>query len=221
MTHVMTGTGEAVRVPAGVPFGASSRFSRIGHAGARVTQNKALAQAHAADVAAVAERQDRAAFARLYGYYAPRLKSFFLRQRVAPDKAEELAQEAMISLWRKAASFESSKASVSTWLFTIARNKRIDMLRRENRPEIGKDDYLLLVGPAEEADQSAIASSEAEQLASGIAELSPEQQEVLQKAFYEDLSHSEIAEALGLPLGTVKSRIRLALMRLKILVSES
>ena len=196
-------------------------LSRAGISADRVTQDKELALAHAADVAAIAARQDRAAFSRLYAHYAPRLKSFFLRQRVAPDKAEELAQEAMISLWRKAASFEPSKASVSTWLFTIARNKRIDMLRRENRPEIGKDDYLLIVSPSEEADQGALAASDAEQLASGMAALSPEQQEVLQKAFYEDLSHSEIAEALGLPLGTVKSRIRLALIRLKVLVSES
>lgn len=173
-----------------------------------------------ADVQAIADRQDKAAFARVYAHFAPRLKAFFLRQNMPAQTAEELAQEAMIALWRKAASFDPAKASVSTWLYTIARNKRIDMLRRDSRPDLTAEDYELFMAQPEQADAGAEASSDAQWLQVNINTLPDDQILVLRKAFYEDKSHSEIAEELGLPLGTVKSRIRLALTRLKVLVTE-
>lgn len=173
-----------------------------------------------AEVRAIAAHQDRAAFARLYSHYAPRLKAYCMRQGADPDTAEELAQEAMVSVWRKAASFDPAKASVSTWLFTIVRNKRIDMLRRENRPELSAEDFEVMLAPERSAADTVEAAQEAEEIGQTLEKLPAEQKLVLMKAFYEDKSHSVIAAETGLPLGTVKSRIRLALSRLKVMVGE-
>jgi RNA polymerase sigma-70 factor, ECF subfamily len=167
-------------------------------------------------IVAIADHQDKSAFARLYSYYAPRLKSYCQRQGMAAETAEEMAQEAMVSVWRRAATFDPAKASVSTWLFTIVRNKRIDLLRRENRPELKAEDFELLVEPEKGADENMAFAQSADDMGRVLEQLPPDQKSVLMKAFYEDKSHSEIAAETGLPLGTVKSRIRLALTRLKI-----
>ncbi len=162
----------------------------------------------------VASSRDKQAFASLFDHFAPRLKSFMLRGGADPETAEEISQEAMIIVWNKAAQYDRSKAALSTWIFTIARNKRIDMLRREMRPSIEPENYPV-------ADQDPPADSKVEQdeaavvLRSRIKDLPDEQREVLQLAFFEDKSHGVISEELGLPLGTVKSRIRLALGRLR------
>jgi RNA polymerase sigma-70 factor, ECF subfamily len=171
-------------------------------------------------VGRVAASADRQAFAALYRHFGPRLKAYCLRQRIAPDLAEELVQETMVALWRKAASFDPAKAAVSTWLFTIIRNKRIDRIRRENRPEFTADDMMLITSAPASAEESVSADNDSERLSAALATLPAEQQAVMVKAFFEDKSHSDIAAETGLPLGTVKSRIRLALSRLKILVTE-
>lgn len=164
-------------------------------------------------VCAVRDRQDKAAFAELFSYFAPRVKSFLMKSGATHDVAEECAQDVMATLWRKAALFDPAKASVSTWIFTIARNRRIDMLRKQRRPE--PED--LPWGPEAEPDQAdALAlSQETEQLGAALAELPDKQRMLIEKAYFGDLSHSEIAEQTGLPLGTIKSRIRLALDRLR------
>jgi RNA polymerase sigma-70 factor, ECF subfamily len=167
-------------------------------------------------VKAIAEKQDKSAFAQLYSHYAPRLKGYCQRQGMAAETAEEMAQEAMISVWRRATTFDPAKASVSTWIFTIVRNKRIDLLRRERRPELKAEDFELLSEPEAGADDLMEAQQSARQIAAGLETLSDDQKSVLMMAFYEDKSHSEIAAQTGLPLGTVKSRIRLALSRLKV-----
>lgn len=162
----------------------------------------------------VAQSRDRKAFATLFDHFAPRLKSFMLRGGADPETAEEISQEAMIIVWNKAEQYDRSKAALSTWIFTIARNKRIDMLRREMRPEIEPENYPVAEqGPA--ADEKVESDEASVTLRDRIATLPAEQQEVLQKAFFEDKSHGVISEELGLPLGTVKSRIRLALGRLR------
>jgi RNA polymerase sigma-70 factor (ECF subfamily) len=171
-------------------------------------------------VEAIADRQDRDSFAELFAHFAPRVKAFIMRGGADPDTAEELAQEAMVSVWRKAASFDRRKAAVSTWIFTIARNKRIDRLRRERRPAIDEADYLLQVEPEPTADARLEQRETRVMLSRSVAELPDDQAEVVKMAFYEDKSHSVIAEELGLPLGTVKSRIRLALGRLRGMVGE-
>lgn len=171
-------------------------------------------------VAAVAGARDRAAFARLFGHFAPRLKAFMMRGGADADLAEELAQEAMIAVWRRADSFDPAKAAVSTWVFTIARNKRIDRLRRERVPELSEEEYAAEQAAPRRGDDEAERRETAERLARSIASLPEEQAEVVRLAFYEDKPHAEIAAELSLPLGTVKSRIRLALARLRGLVTE-
>ncbi|TXG85680.1 MAG: sigma-70 family RNA polymerase sigma factor [Sphingomonadales bacterium] len=175
---------------------------------------------HGADVRSVAMDRDTAAFERLFAHFAPRIKGYFLRLGVPAELAEELAQETMVALWRKAESFDPTRASVATWLFTIARNKRIDRARRDRRPDAGADDMADLMGALPGADAWADATFGAAWLTRALTQLPPDQRQVLDKAFYEEKSHSAIAEELGLPLGTVKSRIRLALVRLKALVTE-
>lgn len=171
-------------------------------------------------VAAIASHGDRAAFALLFRHFAPKLKAYCLRQGATAETAEELMQEAMVQMWRKAATFDPAKAAVSTWLFTIIRNKRIDMIRRESRPELKPEDFEVFVQPEQGADDKVGAMLEAERIAQALGLLTPDQRLVLEKAFYEDKSHSVIAAEIGLPLGTVKSRIRMALARLKIMIAD-
>jgi RNA polymerase sigma-70 factor (ECF subfamily) len=132
------------------------------------------------------------------------------------ESAQEIAQEALIMVWRKAASFDRTKASAATWMYTIARNKRIDLLRRSGKPAIDTDDWLTVYAAEEEdADQSVLAGQTYKRMKELMEALSPDQRVVLEKAFFEDKTHTAIAGELGLPLGTVKSRIRLALGKLR------
>ena len=127
--------------------------------------------------------------------------------------AEECTQEVMATLWTKAHMFDPARASVSTWVYTIARNRKIDALRRQRRPEPEE----LTWGPEAEPDQAEVITlqQESEKLAKAVAELPEKQRELIERAYFGDLSHSEIAEETGLPLGTIKSRIRLALEKLR------
>ena len=164
---------------------------------------------------AVAEAGDRAAFATLYEHFAPRLKAYLMRLGTAEDVAEELAQESLIIAWRRAASFDPVQASVATWLFTIARNKRIDRLRREKRPEFDPADPALVPDAPPAPDAGLDAARDEGRLRTALQSLPDEQVHLLRLAFFSDLSHRDIAEKEQLPLGTVKSRIRLALAKLK------
>ena len=162
---------------------------------------------------AVARDADQQAFASLFTRYAPRVKAFLIKSGATPALAEDCAQDVMATVWRKAGQFDPSRASVATWIFTIARNRRIDVLRRDRRPE--PED--LPWGPEPEPDQlDALAlQQDAERLGQALAELPDEQRVLIERAYFGDLSHSEIATATGLPLGTIKSRIRLALEKLR------
>lgn len=132
------------------------------------------------------------------------------------ESAQEVAQEALIMVWRKAASFDRSRASAATWIYTIARNKRIDLLRRSGRPAIDAEDWLAVYAPEESnADTSVLAGQTYMRMQELMNALSADQLQVVRKAFFEDKTHTAIAEELGLPLGTVKSRIRLALGKLR------
>ena len=164
---------------------------------------------------AIAERQDRQAFAEIFSYYGPRVKGYMLRLGAGDALGEELAQEVMITVWRKAHLFDRTQASVSTWIFRIARNKRIDVARRLNRPELDPEDPALLPESPIPADDALAAMEQEERVRVVLAELPSEQFSLLQQAFYEGLSHREIADRTGLPLGTVKSRIRLAFAKMR------
>ena len=161
----------------------------------------------------IRDAQDKAAFAELFGHFAPRVKGFLMKSGADATLAEECAQEVMATVWLKAHMFDASRASVATWIFTVARNRRIDILRKERRPE--PED--LPWGPEAEPEQAdAIAlQQESEILGKALRDLPPAQRELIEKAYFGDLTHSEIAEQTGLPLGTIKSRIRLALDRLR------
>ena len=157
--------------------------------------------------------QDQKAFAELFGYFAPRVKAFLMKSGASPSMAEECTQEVMVTLWHKAHLFDPSRASVATWIFTIARNKRIDALRKQRRPE--PED--LQWGPESEPEASDILvlQQEANLITQAMSALPSQQRDLIKKAYFGDLSHSEIAVETGLPLGTIKSRLRLALSKLR------
>ncbi|MGE0713936.1 MAG: sigma-70 family RNA polymerase sigma factor [Alphaproteobacteria bacterium] len=181
----------------------------------RAIETAADGRGLAALVQAVARDRDRAAFAALFDHLMPRVKAYAMRLGADSATAEELAQEVMLQLWRKADAFDPDRATVSTWVFTIARNKRIDLLRREGRPAFDPDDPLLVPDPPPPADAAVARADDEGRLRAAISSLPREQAEMLTMAFFEDCSHSAIAAATRLPLGTVKSRIRLALDRLR------
>jgi RNA polymerase sigma factor (sigma-70 family) len=168
----------------------------------------------------VASERDRAAFAGLYRHFAPRVKSYVMRLGADPASAEEIAQEAMLTLWRRADRFDPAQASASTWVFTIARNKRIDGLRRTKRPELDPEDPALVPAAPSPADALIEAEERSRRLSAAIELLPSEQASLLQLAYYDDLSHSAIARTTELPLGTVKSRLRLAFARLRQALAE-
>ncbi len=159
------------------------------------------------------DHQDQQAFAELFRHFAPRIKGFLIKSGATPALAEECAQDAMATLWHKAQLFDPARASVTAWVFTIARNRRIDALRKARRPE--PED--LPWGPQAEPDASEVLEMQQDsaRLGRALAELPPKQRELIERAYFGDLSHSEIAAETGLPLGTIKSRIRLALDRLR------
>jgi len=161
----------------------------------------------------VRDHQDRAAFSDLFTHFAPRIKGFLIKSGADATMAEECAQDVMTTLWRKADQFDPTRASVATWIFTIARNRRIDMLRRQNRPEPEE----LPWGPEPEPDQADVIALQQDSvlLTEALKTLPAQQRDLIEKAYFGDLTQSEIASLTGLPLGTIKSRIRLALDRLR------
>lgn len=171
-------------------------------------------------IVSIAADRSRESFALLFARFAPRVKSYLLKLGVRPEQAEELAQETLLTVWRKAAYFDPAKASASTWIFTIARNLRIDALRRDRHPEDLVDEPQMQ--PAEEVrPDDALSTTEREQrLRVALRTLPREQAEVVQMSFFQDKAHAEISDHLGLPLGTVKSRLRLAMVRLRAQLEE-
>jgi RNA polymerase sigma-70 factor, ECF subfamily len=170
---------------------------------------------------AIALRQDREAFAEIFSYYGPRVKGYVLRLGAGEATAEEVAQDVMITVWRKAALFDRRQASVSTWIFRIARNRRIDVARRTNRPDLDATDPSLMPEPPPPPDDAMSALEREERVRVVLGQLPADQLSLLQQAFYEGLSHREIADRTGLPLGTVKSRIRLAFAKMRARLGEA
>ena len=166
-------------------------------------------------IARIAQAQDKAAFISLFDLYAPRVKYFLLRHGVTAESAEELTQEALLTVWRKARYFSAERGTASSWIFKIARNLSIDETRRDKRAQL----YAMVnefndVDP-ERPDDLVSASEQARRVRSAMNELPDEQLEVVKWSFVEGAAHSEIAERLELPLGTVKSRLRLAMRRMR------
>ena len=168
----------------------------------------------------VGRERDRNAFAELFEHFAPRIKSFLLRLGTDESVAEEVSQEAMIMVWRRAETYDVRQSGASTWIFTIARNKRIDRLRRENRPLPDMSDPSLAPDDVETSDIFVFRQQEEKKIRHALKNLPEEQAKMIFSAYYEEKSHREIADESGIPLGTVKSRIRLALNRLRAHVEE-
>lgn len=176
--------------------------------------------AHDRLIEAVALRRDREAFAQLFSYFAPRLKAWLIKSGATPGAAEDFAQDAMLTVWRKADLFDARKARAATWIFTIARNRRLDMLRRDARP-LPTPEIELAGEAVPRPDDLLSASEDAARVRDALALLNPDQVEVLHLAFFMDSPHSEIARRLDLPLGTVKSRIRNAMIKLRLILEPS
>lgn len=169
---------------------------------------------------AVAKLRDKSAFIGIFEHYAPRVKTYLMRLGAGETLAEDLTQEVMLTVWRKATLYDPARAAISTWIFTIARNLRIDALRKETRPEVDPDDPSLIPDPVEAPDWGIDSARQQEKLRIALHGLPEEQAMVVALSFYADKSHGEIAAALGLPLGTVKSRLRLAFRRVRAALSE-
>jgi len=163
----------------------------------------------------IASQKDREAFAELFAHFAPRVKGYLLRLGASNGQAEEVTQDAMLTVWRKAHLFDRKKAAASTWIFTIARNRRIDILRQQKYPELDANDPALVPDTPAQADDEVIAEQRGELVRAALDKLPEEQRELVRLAFYNGWSHGQLADETNLPLGTVKSRLRLAFGRLR------
>lgn len=163
---------------------------------------------------AIRDRRDKAAFGRLFDHFAPRLKGFVIRSGAPAAQAEDIVQDVMLTVWRKAHLFDPERAQVSAWIYQVARNRQIDILRKEARPI---PEALKAEADDAEPDAGQVIALEQETdvLREALERLAPAQRDMIEKAYIGELSHTEIAEETGLPLGTIKSRIRLGLERLR------
>jgi RNA polymerase sigma-70 factor (ECF subfamily) len=166
---------------------------------------------------AIATRGDRTAFTALFMRFAPRLKAYLLRRGLDGAAAEELAQEALLIVWRKAAQFDPARASAAAWMFTIARNLRIDAARRA-RVALPEPDPTEEPAAVPTADSILAAEDRGARVRAALAALPAEQAEVVRLSFFDERRHADIERTLGIPLGTVKSRLRLAMSRLRLLL---
>lgn len=166
-------------------------------------------------ITAVAARQDQAAFAALFELYAGRIKAWLMKMGANAELAEDIAQETLLAIWNKAPTFDPSRASASAWIFAIARNLRIDRLRRDQRSRMHLLYEMVEPEEPERPDGAFDFKQRGERVRAALDQLPDEQVVVVQLSFFEDHPHSEISERLGIPLGTVKSRLRLAMGRLR------
>jgi RNA polymerase sigma-70 factor (ECF subfamily) len=175
------------------------------------------------NLVAIGQHRDENAFADVYSYYAGRVKSFLMGKGMSEEVAEELTQEIMLTVWRRAESYDPKKAAASTWLFTIARNRRIDYLRGNSRIEVELDDAMLDVDTTEDDPQAKFVADaqSSTQLEIALEKLPQEQRQVMHLSYYRGQSHGAIAKWLDLPIGTVKSRIRLAMQAVRVSLQES
>ena len=167
-------------------------------------------------MAQVAQARDRAAYGRLFQYFAPRVIGFMIRSGVSATDAEEIAQDTLVTVWRKAELYDPRQAAVSTWIFTIARNLRIDLARRATRQRNGVAALgAPEIGVAESAESVTLSDERDAKVREAMTQLSREQATVLRLSFFSEKPHAEIARELGIPLGTVKSRVRLAMAKIR------
>lgn len=188
-----------------------------------ITAQTAEAAAEAPDWGSVLARvaaQDKAAFGQLYDYFAPRIKGWSLKMGAPASKAEDIVQDVMLQIWRRAAQFDPARADAGTWIFAITRNRYIDLVRQEKRPEIALDDPVIVSDEA--TPEEAMRDRErADRVAAALEQLPEAQRAIIRQSYFAELTQQEIATQDGLPLGTVKSRLRLAFGRLRELLGDA
>jgi RNA polymerase sigma-70 factor (ECF subfamily) len=170
-------------------------------------------------IACIAQSQDRDAFVEVFNFYGPRIKALLVRSGTPPAAAEELAQEAMLTVWRKAAAYDPTRASVAAWIFTIARNLRSDALRRGSSALHAFDATFGTEAPAQ-PDAILSGAQDGACVRAAMRSLNPDQAQAIEMAFFQEQTHSQISHALGVPLGTVKARIRFGMMKLRAFVER-
>jgi RNA polymerase sigma-70 factor (ECF subfamily) len=205
-------------INARVAFGAPGS-SHVGTTGCQVTPVKST-MSTTNIIENIPARGDGQAFGRLFRDYAPLVKSYMMRQGADANTAEELAQETLLSVWRKSSLYASDKGSLKTWIFTIARNLRIDRLRKELRWLPLPEGYDQQASQDATPDDAWAQEERRVRVQRALAELPPDQNAVVNLSFVDGLSHAEIAARLGLPLGTVKSRLRLSYLRVRGMVED-
>jgi RNA polymerase sigma-70 factor (ECF subfamily) len=168
----------------------------------------------------IAQEQDKSALAALFGLFAPRIKSMMLKLGAGDALAEDLVQETFLTVWRKAALYSNQRGAVSTWIFTIARNLRIDQLRRQSNKPYQDLETVTLASDSPTGSALAEQHQVVDRVTQALTTLSDEQREVVRLSFIHDMPHAQIAESIGIPLGTVKSRLRLAYERLRPLLED-
>jgi RNA polymerase sigma-70 factor (ECF subfamily) len=171
-------------------------------------------------IAAVAAGRDREAFVTLFSHYAPRVKAMLVRMGLAADRAEELAQDTLLTVWRKADSFDPARASASAWIFAIARNLRIDGLRRDRRAALYEIQEKVELEEPDRPDATLATAEGERRVRAALMQLPNDQMRAVELSFFQNRPHSDIAAALGIPLGTVKSRLRLAMGKLRQLLED-
>ncbi len=196
----------------GVPRG-----RRLAVVSSRDVQQAPSPDALAEMMVQIAQGRDRRAFARLFRHFGPKLKTFFLRWTPSSGMAEELMQETMLTVWRKASYFDPERAGVATWIFTIARNMRTDHVRRQRNPSALPPDPE---NTPDTLEEGLIGAERDALVRRALSTLSPEQQTIIRLSYFNEKSQAEIADELGIPLGTVKSRTRLAMNRLRALLED-
>ena len=170
-------------------------------------------------IACIAQNQDRAAFVEVFNHYGPRVKALLVRSGSPPAAAEELAQEAMLAVWRKAAFYDPARASVAAWIFTIARNLRSDALRRGSSA-LHAFDTTFGAEPPAQPDAILSGAQDGACVRAAMRSLNPDQAQAIEMAFYQEQTHIQISQTLGVPLGTVKARIRFGMMKLRAFIER-
>tara|TARA_Y100000589_G_scaffold330831_1_gene381806 strand:- start:1157 stop:1780 length:624 start_codon:yes stop_codon:yes gene_type:complete len=166
----------------------------------------------------IGKNQDKLAFNSIFTYFAPRLKSFLVKAGSTDTQAEEVIQEVMIAVWTKSSTYDSNKSSVSTWIYTIARNKRIDKIRKEKRHFLTESDEGLEIPVDSTQEKEIFTAQVSNSLKKYMSNLPEEQSKLLKLSYFYNKTHADISAELKIPLGTVKSRIRLALTKMRHLV---
>jgi len=184
------------------------------------TNAQDIGELHKALMQQVAELQDRDAFRDLFQHFAPRIKALMMKSGAANGEAEDIAQDVMLKVWQKSMQYTSARGAVSTWIFTIARNVRIDRLRRGSSRPYDDIDEIELASEDADAEAEMLATQQAQHVQAAMAELPDEQKLIIEMAFQQSLTQSEIATRLALPLGTIKSRMRLAYQKLRVTLED-